>query len=369
MIELIAEESVCPIPQFCTPCQGACVLSARHIPQPRRHKVASALLALTDVLNHFAKFLHFVKRENIENRNEIFYKKNLTDETKSQRVWQIYQRAAYTQASSRKKKDIESKTSVASTRKSKRIFLQNNEEIKVISDFSKKSSQDKEQDLFISEDEKNVIEDDDEDENESKNELNDVNIKSLHTKIKMRLERTSENFDLFERWWQRALIKTLCDISTDEVIKINFTNNYNSNEDLSVESLTWVKEIDSTLDENMINIITSFQATTTRFLQQQTLLDREKYQRSDLKEACQRLDIVDIKHFRLQSMSRSQKFKFWQFDVINAFLKFDENDWLRRSILIDDMSLEKTVMTAEYILRICVLKTSSVLLQSIKFWK
>lgn len=47
------------------------------------------------VLDHYARFLFWVRRENVEDGDGIFFNKRLSDAIMHQRIWQVYQRAAY----------------------------------------------------------------------------------------------------------------------------------------------------------------------------------------------------------------------------------------------------------------------------------
>ncbi|KAL8755625.1 MAG: hypothetical protein Q9184_004740 [Pyrenodesmia sp. 2 TL-2023] len=349
-------------------------------------------------LDHYARFLWWVANENTNDQHGIFFDRRLSEDVIHQRVWMVLQRSNQNITPSHVKGGI----IVRGERASDRIAAAE------VAKASKPSSSSSPQ-AGPALPENMIIDDDDEDEDEREEEDVDQDLMEgslpkavsgclvpqstlfqtprkkeamaavahleddlpegmgarfkapkftpLAAERQLEYRRARPDIpDFRDPFWAFGTLNKFCDEFADHVICEQITQDwYGNDRTLGAEGFGWAMElaaeVNAMIEEPTVPLNTPCQATTSRYNEIQSLLDRTEYQRNDYEGACQRLDIVDPNNPRLRSMPRGKTFFPWQVLAIDAIMEFSQRQDLRGCVLADDMGLGKTMTVAGYLAR------------------
>lgn len=126
----------------------------------------------------------------------------------------------------------------------------------------------------------------------------------------------------------------------NEVLTIGEAGNQ---EALSEESRMWLDELESTIEDNRVQMRTVTSDDTDRVSKMEQLLDNAVYQRMDYKAACEALGITDPNKPHLPGMPATAILKSWQVTGVKALVDFEADPQLSACILADATGLGKTI--------------------------
>ncbi|KAL8882511.1 MAG: hypothetical protein Q9198_000508 [Flavoplaca austrocitrina] len=341
-----------------------------------------------------------MKRDNVDDRNGIFYRKNLNDNIMDKRIWSVYQRVAHDLSPSRRRAGPA--TVHPSQMNSQRISTRLEESRQgktrtpnrspsttsggtfytspeypntdldrpsegaasaTATDPSIKHEDDGA--LHLDEIDADVYHDaslsikssagNDEDEIGDAGSLDEMDVTTLNPENRLFLSKEAIVFDIKDPYWAYTMTKSVVrgDQSTanPERLDIFRPSDYASdNVKISAEGLAYLNEI-AQADTTEVTLVTPTAATAERYKLQRSFMENEDFQRENHVEACQKLGIENPLRPQLKSMSRQTKFEFWQPVGLQAIIDFEDGKWLRGAILADSMGLGKTFIAASYILR------------------
>ncbi|KAL8881663.1 MAG: hypothetical protein Q9198_001176 [Flavoplaca austrocitrina] len=342
-------------------------------------------------LDHYARFVWWVAKENTEDQNGIFYGKGLSDDIIHQRVWMVLQRSNQNNTPSHKPAshpperhsqrlraqgasgpsgqsgESTSSTSTATAAKRK----QPSDGLEVEFSDSAEDSEDVEvlegaepevpsnglvpsSTLFLSRkakaerDRLSALEND----VEIPPGFKGAKFQPLAAEEKLKLARRSDVPNISDPYWMYVLVVRLCNAYGEHIQAKKITEEmFESYKVLSAESIAWAGEIEAMMEEPDIKLRTPCNATTNKFNELHSMMDNVAFQRDDYAGACKRLGIVDPQHPRLRSMPRGKELFFWQVIGVDTMVEWQSSSSLRGMVLGDDMGLGKTITIGAFLAR------------------
>ena len=169
----------------------------------------------------------------------------------------------------------------------------------------------------------------------------------------MTLKNDSLISNFKSRWWQTYVAdKAASHVEDFDVIKINMNLVMSIRQMQDVES--HMQLLTSEMKEKQIVYNISTEKVEKDFRKNQTYLNVEKYQRENIENVCETLDITYQKLtkiiYRIHDMTLSHVLKFWQIIEISVLLNFFLDFIIRVCFLVDCVDLEKTWITIEFLL-------------------
>ena len=185
------------------------------------------------------------------------------------------------------------------------------------------------------------------------NSIVDINDQQFTNVERMSLKNKFKIMNLSQRFWQCVMIDTvLKKIFNLKTIRQLLEHIYDADWMIDALSIVWLKKIMRKHEFSQI-IYESF------ILEQQNLqkhfeqiFDNVQYQRENLIEICEILNIFFIDTFRMLEMILSQSFQYWQSLEIKTIKNFEKKERIRFIFFVDVVDLEKTWIMIEWLLSI-----------------